>query len=78
MSITSVVIAAKTKQTATVLWCHGLGDTGSGWSFLAEQLSPLFPHVKWILPNAYDYFSLESKPFILKFIIQLGLSDLLN
>ncbi|CAO3626759.1 unnamed protein product [Mucor fragilis] len=52
MSLTSVVVAAKTKQTATVLWCHGLGDTGAGWSFLAEQLSPLFPHVKWILPNA--------------------------
>ncbi|KAI8644790.1 Phospholipase/carboxylesterase/thioesterase [Parasitella parasitica] len=52
MSLTSVVVAAKTKQTATVLWLHGLGDSGSGWLFLAEMLSPLFPHVKWILPNA--------------------------
>ena len=78
MSITSVVVAAKTKQTATVLWCHGLGDSGAGWSFLAEQLSPLFPHIKWILPNAYDCFLIEFKTFILKFIKQLDLSDLLN
>ncbi|KAI7865202.1 Phospholipase/carboxylesterase/thioesterase [Mucor mucedo] len=52
MSLTAVVVAAKTKHTATVLWFHGLGDTGSGWSFLAEELSTLFPYVKWILPNA--------------------------
>lgn len=52
MSLTSVIVAAKTKQTATVLWFHGLGDTGAGWSFLAEELSTLFPYVKWILPNA--------------------------
>ncbi|KAI9252739.1 Phospholipase/carboxylesterase/thioesterase [Helicostylum pulchrum] len=52
MSLTSVIVAAKTKQTATVFWFHGLGDTGAGWSFLAEELSTLFPYVKWILPNA--------------------------
>ena len=52
MSLTSVVVAAKAKQTATVFWFHGLGDTGSGWSFLAEELANLFPYVKWILPNA--------------------------
>jgi predicted esterase len=53
MSLTSVVIAAKSKHTATVLWLHGLGDTGTGWSFLGEELSGLLPHVKWIFPNAY-------------------------
>lgn len=52
MSLTSVVVAAKTKHTATVVWLHGLGDTGSGWSFLANELSALFPYVKWVLPNA--------------------------
>ncbi|KAI8393972.1 Phospholipase/carboxylesterase/thioesterase [Radiomyces spectabilis] len=50
--LTSVVIGAKAKHTATVVWLHGLGDSGAGWSFLAEELSPLFPFVKWILPNA--------------------------
>ncbi|KAI8994690.1 Phospholipase/carboxylesterase/thioesterase [Pilobolus umbonatus] len=52
MSSPAYVIAAKAKQTATVLWFHGLGDTGAGWSFLADELSTLFPYIKWILPNA--------------------------
>ncbi|KAL0078122.1 Phospholipase/carboxylesterase/thioesterase [Phycomyces blakesleeanus] len=51
-ALSSVIINASTKQTATVVWMHGLGDSGAGWSFLAEQLSGLFPYVKWILPNA--------------------------
>lgn len=52
MSITACVVGAKAKHTATVFWLHGLGDSGSGWSFLAEELSNLFPYVKWVLPNA--------------------------
>ncbi|KAI9489413.1 Phospholipase/carboxylesterase/thioesterase [Zychaea mexicana] len=51
-ALTSVVVNAKAKHTATVLFLHGLGDSGSGWSFLAEELSGLFPHIKWVLPNA--------------------------
>jgi len=31
---------------------HGLGDSGHGWAPVAENLQPLFPHVKWILPHA--------------------------
>ncbi|KAI8364413.1 Phospholipase/carboxylesterase/thioesterase [Blakeslea trispora] len=52
MSLTSVIISAKAKQTATVFWCHGLGDSGAGWSFIGEELGRLFPYVKWVLPNA--------------------------
>ncbi|KAI9023649.1 Phospholipase/carboxylesterase/thioesterase [Phycomyces nitens] len=47
-----VVFQPTTNHTATVVWLHGLGDNGDGWSFLAKQLSGLFPYVKWILPNA--------------------------
>lgn len=54
-SLTSVIVGAKAKHTATVFWFHGLGDSGAGWSFLADELSNMFPHVKWILPNAYVY-----------------------
>ncbi|KAG1459185.1 hypothetical protein G6F56_006218 [Rhizopus delemar] len=52
MSLTSILAVAKTKQTATVFWFHGLGDSGSGWQFLADELASIFPHVKWIFPNA--------------------------
>ncbi|KAI9252333.1 Phospholipase/carboxylesterase/thioesterase [Phascolomyces articulosus] len=51
-ALTSVVVGAKAKHTATVFWLHGLGDSGAGWSFLAEELSGMFPHIKWVLPNA--------------------------
>ncbi|KAI0307202.1 Phospholipase/carboxylesterase [Multifurca ochricompacta] len=44
-----------TKHTATVIFLHGLGDTGHGWG---DSVSSVFrydtslSHVKWILPHA--------------------------
>jgi lysophospholipase-2 len=51
----TVVVEATEKHTATVIWLHGLGDSGIGWLFLTEELGPRFPHIKWILPDAYVY-----------------------
>lgn len=39
-------------QPAAVLWLHGLGDSGRGWSFLQEKLAPHFEYVKWEMPDA--------------------------
>ena len=37
--------------SATVIFLHGLGDTGHGWSsMMSEDLS--MDHVKFICPNA--------------------------
>ncbi|KIM57370.1 hypothetical protein SCLCIDRAFT_1219419 [Scleroderma citrinum Foug A] len=47
-----LIIPAIAKHTATVIFVHGLGDTGYGWKFVADMLSPAMPHVKWILPHA--------------------------
>ncbi|CAO3599317.1 unnamed protein product [Absidia cylindrospora] len=47
-----LVIPPKANHTCTVIWLHGLGDTGAGWQFLAEELGPQCPSVKWILPTA--------------------------
>ncbi|ONK81006.1 uncharacterized protein A4U43_C01F24230 [Asparagus officinalis] len=44
------VIRPKGRHLATVVWLHGLGDTGSSWSQLLETL-PL-PNIKWICPTA--------------------------
>jgi len=49
-SSSPVVVPAKSSHSATVIWLHGLGDSGSGWAPIAHQLS--LPHVKWIFPNA--------------------------
>ncbi|KAI0784853.1 Phospholipase/carboxylesterase [Abortiporus biennis] len=47
-------VAARTKHTATVIFVHGLGDSGYGWQPVADMFSqdPALNHVKWILPHA--------------------------
>ncbi|KAJ2905976.1 acyl-protein thioesterase-1-like protein [Zalerion maritima] len=49
-----LVSNAISKHTATVIFVHGLGDTGNGWMFLVENFRrrQLFPEVKFILPTA--------------------------
>ncbi|CAI5500123.1 unnamed protein product [Closterium sp. Naga37s-1] len=47
----TIVLPAKAgKHAATVVWLHGLGDTGYGWSDLCKTVN--LPHIKWILPSA--------------------------
>ncbi|CAL1699621.1 unnamed protein product [Somion occarium] len=47
-------VSPRTKHTATVIFVHGLGDTGFGWRPLAEVMSkdPELNRVKWVLPHA--------------------------
>lgn len=46
----AVTVSGTEKETAAVIFLHGLGDTGHGWadSLLKIQL----PHVKYICPHA--------------------------
>ncbi|KAL3825137.1 hypothetical protein ACJIZ3_021166 [Penstemon smallii] len=44
------VVRPKGKHQATIVWLHGIGDKGNGWSSLLETL-PL-PNIKWICPTA--------------------------
>eukprot|EP01132_Coremiostelium_polycephalum_P002430 gene2430-3000_t len=49
----SVVQKELVKHSATVIFCHGLGDTGDGWSDVTEMIQRRgLEHVKFILPNA--------------------------
>ncbi|XP_078449577.1 acyl-protein thioesterase 1-like [Lampetra planeri] len=44
------VVPALRKATATVIFLHGLGDTGHGW---AEAMASIrSPHIKYICPHA--------------------------
>lgn len=40
--------------TATLIFAHGLGDTGAGWYDVAQMLSarPALRHMRFVLPNA--------------------------
>jgi len=45
-----VVIPATSKHTATVIFMHGLGDTGHGWAPVFQSIRS--PHIKYICPTA--------------------------
>lgn len=49
-----LTVAARAKHTATVIFVHGLGDSGYGWQPVATMLgsSPSLKHIKWVLPHA--------------------------
>ncbi|KAK3671501.1 hypothetical protein LTR78_008600 [Recurvomyces mirabilis] len=53
-SAAALVVPALKRHTSTVIVAHGLGDSGAGWMFLAEQwrMKDKFPETKFILPNA--------------------------
>ncbi|PVG00503.1 alpha/beta-hydrolase [Serendipita vermifera] len=54
--LSSITVNPSTKHTATVIFLHGLGDSGYGWEPVAKMLArnPKLSHIKWILPNAPD------------------------
>ncbi|KAK9075697.1 hypothetical protein SSX86_004026 [Deinandra increscens subsp. villosa] len=44
------VVRPKATHQATIVWLHGIGETGASWSQFLESL-PL-PNIKWICPTA--------------------------
>ncbi|KAF8638581.1 hypothetical protein AX17_002123 [Amanita inopinata Kibby_2008] len=49
-----LTVPASTRHTATVIFVHGLGDSGYGWKPVADifQADAGLSHVKWILPHS--------------------------
>ena len=39
-------------HTASIIFFHGLGDSGAGWLDAMEMLAPALPFAKFILPTA--------------------------
>jgi len=50
----ALVVPALKRHTSTVIVAHGLGDSGAGWHFLAEEFRrrSLFSETKFVFPNA--------------------------
>ncbi|KAG3079494.1 hypothetical protein PI124_g19592 [Phytophthora idaei] len=46
------IVLSPEKPTAAVVFLHGLGDTGHGWSDAMTMLAKGLPHVKFVLPTA--------------------------
>lgn len=49
-AVPPVILRASQKQTATLIFLHGLGDTGVGWAGALNTIRP--PHMKVICPTA--------------------------
>ncbi len=39
-------------HTASVIWLHGLGDTGKGWADVGDMFSMALPSVKLVFPTS--------------------------
>uniref|UniRef100_A0A667YIT9 palmitoyl-protein hydrolase n=1 Tax=Myripristis murdjan TaxID=586833 RepID=A0A667YIT9_9TELE len=53
----AVTVSGTEKETAAVIFLHGLGDSGHGW---ADALTAIrLPHVKYICPHAFDLMGLR-------------------
>jgi predicted esterase len=64
-----LIIPAIKRHTATVIVAHGLGDSGVGWIWLAEnwRRRNKFEEVKFIFPNAPNIpITMVSKGILLK------------
>lgn len=48
----SVIIEASAAHTASMIFLHGLGDTGHGWAPVMRQLAQKFKFMRFILPHA--------------------------
>ncbi|CDO73842.1 hypothetical protein BN946_scf185015.g171 [Trametes cinnabarina] len=51
-----LTVTPRAKHTATIIFVHGLGDTGYGWKPVADMFSAEMQHVKWVLPHAFDIY----------------------
>ncbi|EGO02386.1 hypothetical protein SERLA73DRAFT_86680 [Serpula lacrymans var. lacrymans S7.3] len=47
-----LTVSPLSKHTATVIFIHGLGDSGHGWKPVADMFRPELSHVKWVLPHS--------------------------
>lgn len=54
MALRYLVVNSKVKHSATVIFLHGLGDSGAGWEPIAKMLQrdTGLGHIKWVLPHA--------------------------
>jgi len=50
MSLRPVILKPRIKQTSSLVFLHGLGDTGHGWASLLNTIRP--DHIKVICPTA--------------------------
>jgi lysophospholipase-2 len=57
MSLKPVILKSRIKQTASMIFLHGLGDTGHGWAGLLNTIRP--DHLKVRILKNFSQFILN-------------------
>ena len=47
-----IVVKPTAPHNSTVIWLHGLGDTGAGWADAASSFAAALPGTKFVFPTA--------------------------
>lgn len=70
-----IIVDAAIQHSASMIFLHGLGDTGYGWIPVMRQLAKKFRFMKFICPNAYYFivFMVKSNSLIIVPIVKLPL-----
>ncbi|KAI9636796.1 acyl-protein thioesterase-1 [Dioszegia hungarica] len=53
-TLAHISVAPKAAHKSTVIFLHGLGDSGHGWLPVFQRFGTLLPHTKFILPHASE------------------------
>ena len=48
----AIVVKPTSAHNSTVIWLHGLGDTGAGWADAASSFGAALPGTKMVFPTA--------------------------
>lgn len=65
-----VVLKSKSPSWGTVIFLHGLGDSGHGWQDGMAAIQRQLPHVKFICPTAYEHIHIRARNRHFSFILQ--------
>ena len=66
MSVKPVILRARVKQTASLIFLHGLGDTGHGWARILNNIRT--DSLKVSLKNAVLVLSFHVNDLILGYL----------
>jgi len=48
-----IVVAPTAPHSSSIIWLHGLGDTGAGWADAASEFAPALPGTRMVFPTAH-------------------------
>jgi len=60
----TIILRPKEKCTATIIFMHGLGDTGHGWEDVMKDFQKAYPYIKND-PSNCSYSEIDNEKWVL-------------